>query len=126
MSIKNQFLFSTATWPTCRVSTTCLPPVPPAATKLQLSSTSPSPLHEFDLAIYTCVSGYTLAGVTPNNSTFETPCPYGGGNFTIGTWPSCVVSPTVRKKRFVDYNSIYGDIDYSTLVVFETQFMHTK
>jgi hypothetical protein len=73
-----------------------------------------------------CKSGYSLAGITPNNLTFLAACPYGGGSFSLPTWPVCAAAATGRKKRFIDYKSIYSDIDYTVLALFETQFMHTK
>lgn len=116
-----------ASWPACRVPANCTAPRPSVITKLVLSATSPSPLKEFDSAIYVCKSGFTLAGVTPNGLTYEAVCPYGGGAFTIRTWPNCTsTTVTGRKRRYINYKSTYSDIDYSVLALFETQFMYTK
>jgi len=71
-------------------------------------------------------------GVTPNGLTFEPMCPYGGGAFSIATWPYCNVATTTtttgkkKRKRAIDYKSTYSDIDYTVFALFETQFMHTK
>ena len=116
-----------ASWPACRQPANCTPPTAPLLTKLLLSPLSPSPLKEFDSAIYGCKTGYTLAGITPNNMTFEPVCPLGGGTFTVAFWPNCTSTAALgRKKRYVTYNNIFSDIDYSVYAFFETQFMHTK
>jgi len=115
-----------AAWPACRLPANCTSPTAPTSTHLKLATSSPATLYEFDYAVYNCVTGYTLAGVTPNNLTFEVICPYGGGAITVPTWPTCLTTTTGRKKRYVDYKSIYTDIDYTVLALFETQFMHTK
>lgn len=116
-------------WPPCRVPANCTAPKPPTPTKLVLSASSPALLKEFDSAIYVCKTGFTLAGITPDGLTYSPVCPYGGGAFSIATWPYCNVTmatTTGRKKRYIDYKTIFGDIQYSVFALFETQFMYTK
>ena len=47
------------------------------------------------------------------------------GKFPTPTWPNCtkVTVSNDRKKRSADYSHIQSDMDYTVLVLFETQFM---
>lgn len=126
-------------WPTCVKAVTCpYPPTPPASSNLELQTSGP--ILEFDHAVYKCASGFAYspadasnipAGMDMTDKSYKLQC-QSNGRFeahdywgTIG-WPRCETTATTRRKRSTDFPNLHTDIEYSLLVIFETQFMYTE
>ena len=147
MTIENELLklqcntsgvFPTPTWPNCtEVICDSNVETPPSYTNLKANNSS-IVIRPNDFVIYSCENGFTLNDVTLENDdgvtmTIENEllklqCNSAGG-FPTPTWPNCTELPSGRRKRSSSsserYSHLQDDIDYTILVLVESQFMWT-
>ncbi len=118
-------------WPTCRPAVDCpATPAPPQSSQLQASASGT--VKEFDFAEYACNNGLELDEANPppvgkiEGGKFKLMCG-GGATWTIMDleWPTCVTPPASRKKRFIQYEGLKEDIQYTLFAYIETQWMWT-
>ena len=132
-------------WPECERRVTCpFAAFPPADSHMQLKDTA-MPLKQYEFANYECKYGFTYVPrtgkvwpTTVDVGKFRLICgrdgvlePHDADVYEVETFPKCVLESSAngnkkrRKKRWVQYNNLYDDIDYTVIAMVEFQFMYT-
>ena len=136
ITVPNACNYGTINWPTCTLACDGNVATPPAATNLKVDSYTL--IRPDNQVSYSCEAGYTLENVTLENDDGDTMTIDNGklklkcnasAVFPTPTWPNCTSeggTPSGRKKRSTDrYAHLQDDIDYTIMVLVETQFMWT-